>query len=131
MMGVLGPEADARERTRILGVLERAQKETEPLHVVLDGDTYYYSFVFSFQDTHGTLKIGRNKRYSWRPKLKSCTFSVDGSRSLSMPEARAIAKDILRDVSQGRLDNACSRMKSSGDPAFVAATVMTYAYDIM
>jgi hypothetical protein len=131
MRDVLGPEADDRERARVLGILERAQQETEPLHVILDGDAYYYSFVLSFSGSTGTLKFGKNKRYNWRPKLKTCTFSIGGRRS--MAEARAIATGVLEDVSRGRLDSACERIQSSGeeDSAFVAATVMTYAYDIL
>lgn len=130
MKDVLGPEADDRERARVLGVLDRAQKETEPLHVILDSETYYYSFVLSFSGSMGTLKLGKNKRYNWRPKLKACTFNTAPIHRRSMAEARAIARGVLEDVSQGRLDSACSRITSSGDPVFVAATVVTYAYDI-
>lgn len=130
MRSVLGPEIDRRERAQVLGVLERAQRETEPINVVLSSDAYYYSFVLSFSGSTGTIKFGKNKRYHWVPRLETCTFMDDGHRSLSMADARAIAKEVLRDVFSGRARDACIRLTSSGDPAFVAATVMTYAYDI-
>lgn len=131
MQRVLGPEADARERTRVLGVLKRVQRETEPIHVVLSGNAYYYSFVLSFSGSIGTIKFGKNKRYNWMPRLEKCAFSSNGPpNDVSMADARSIAMDVLRDVFQRRLKDACRRVASSRDPAFVAATVMTYAFDI-
>lgn len=132
MRGVLGPEADAREQKRVLDVLARARRETEPIDVVLTGTTHYYSFVLSFSGSTGTLKFGKNKKFNWQPRLESCTFSAatDG-RSLSMAQARAVAEDVLKEVFRGRTKDACRRVESSGDPAFVAAIVMTYAFDLL
>lgn len=135
----LGPMADARDKAKVMGTMERMKQEAakEPLSVVLQGKDYYYSFVVSLDQgsAFAKFRFGKNKRYDWMPRLETCMFRIDAKRepAMSMNEARRIAQEVVRNVLDGRSRVACKSLEAIRDDAdrfFAIATIMTRAYEL-